>query len=96
MTRLPRWGAHGVSRWSLGMDDNEAVRLAHDSDDWALACVDERLVVDAKRVPWVSGRPELLARTVRTYGYGLLAFTRWLRTSWLTRRWSAPTRCSRS
>src|SRR5450631_4318056 len=56
------------------MDDNEAVRLERDGDDWQLVCVDERLVADGNYSP----------RTIRAYGYGLVAFTRWLHTSGLT------------
>lgn len=29
------------------MDDNEAVRLERDGDDWQLACADKRFVAEA-------------------------------------------------
>ena len=66
------------------MDDNEAVRLERDGDDWHLACVDERLAADANAYLGYLADRNYSPRTIRSYGYGLLAFTRWLHTSGLT------------
>src|SRR5674476_1101577 len=66
------------------MDDIESVRLERSGDDLALACADEKLVADAKSYLGYLADPNPSARTIRTYGYGLLAFTRWLHTSALT------------
>jgi len=65
------------------MDDNQAVRLERDGDDWQLACVDERLVADANAYLGYLADRNYSPRTIRAYGYGLLAFTRWLHTSGL-------------
>ena len=66
------------------MDDNEAVRLERDCDDWQLACVDEALVADANAYLGYLADRNYSPRTIRAYGYGLLAFSRWLHTSGLT------------
>jgi len=66
------------------MDDNEAVRLGRDGEDWKLACGDERLGADANAYLGYLADRNYSPRTVRAYGYGLLAFTRWLHTSGLT------------
>ena len=72
------------------MDDNEAVRLERDGDDWHLACVDERLAADANAYLGYLADRNYSPRTIRTYGYGLLAFTRWLHTSGLTAQVVSP------
>src|ERR1035437_7058427 len=66
------------------MDHIEAVRLGRSGDDWALACADEKLVADANAYLGYLADRNYSPRTIRTYGYGLLAFTRWLHTSALT------------
>ena len=65
-----------VSASSLGMDDNAAVRLEHDDDDWQLACVDERLVVDANAYLGYLADRNYSPRTICAYGYNILAFSR--------------------
>src|ERR1035437_3320778 len=66
------------------MDHIEAVRLGRSGDDWALACADEKLVADANAYLGYLADRNYSPQTIRTYGYGLLAFTRWLHTSALT------------
>jgi len=66
------------------MDENEAVRLERGCDDWKLACVDEALVADANAYLGYLADRNYSPRTIRAYGYGLLAFTRWLQGSGLT------------
>jgi site-specific recombinase XerD len=68
----------------LGLDDDEAVRLERDSDGWQLACVDERLVADANAYLGYLADRNYSPRTIRAYGYCLLAFSRWLHASGLT------------
>src|SRR5665647_1311276 len=63
------------------MDDIEAVRLGRSGDDWALACADEKLVADANAYLGYLADRNYSPQTIRTYGYGLLAFTRWLHAS---------------
>jgi site-specific recombinase XerD len=66
------------------MEDNTAVRLRRDGDDWQLACADERFVAEANSYLGYLADRNYSPRTVRAYGYGLLAFTRWLHASGLT------------
>ena len=66
------------------MEDDEAVRLERDGDDWQLACADERFVAEANSYLGYLSDRNYSPRTIRAYGYGLLAFTRWLYASELT------------
>jgi len=66
------------------MDDNEAVRLERDGDDWQLACVKDRLVAEANQYLGYLADRNYSPRTIRAYGHGRLACSRWLHTSGLT------------
>ena len=67
------------------MEEKDALHLERDGDGSLLVCEsDPSLVGDANAYLGYLGDRNYSPRTVRAYGYGLLAFFRWLRTAGLT------------
>jgi Site-specific recombinase XerD len=62
------------------MVTDDGVRLTRTGDLWELSCSDTDLVREANQYLGYLADRNYSPRTIRTYGYGLLAFTRWLAT----------------
>jgi site-specific recombinase XerD len=65
------------------MDEVEGVRLELVDQGWRLSCLEEGLIAEANAFLGYLEDRNYSPRTIRTYGYGLVAFCRWMSTAGL-------------
>lgn len=63
------------------MDEVVGVRLELVDQGWRLSCLEEGLIAEANAFLGYLEDRNYSPRTIRTYGYGLVAFCRWMSTA---------------